>query len=508
MSSSGSPTSSTAVTAPSNVSSSSPPEPQNPSADQVKQNFIPLSNESITPPSSSDIPANDRISPPAPSSPSSRPFSPLSSSFSLASHLQVLSHRSSVKILLSRSSLSSHLASQKFSLSKVGDGLDLQGARSSVMAETPLGNRNSLVSVPEHQTYEQEEKAADLPLTNDEIVDNNVVRPRVLSFQLDPSAMAALDGLSLSPSHRPSDRANSIATMVEQLELGDTMETSRGRLASIRLGIIPRSSSGSATDRAALLAAQEKETSVKIKKVQFSDELLIFLHSESALSPAAPISILAPELRGRSIYCTPLTDSYAFEQLKRQCSLIQRTNKWSKLALDHVTQHGSILIKYNVKGIPNARFFYIALSDHGDCLQWENVIKQGKGNKPHGISKSLFPSFHLFGKQINPDRSKSLADIINLQYGAFSKRFCRYHQRLDGMKGKMWLGFSIQFTDRFVDLVAENETEVTHWFLALQSLAPQSAFFLTKGGILWQRMIMKINEYGWDPIINNQPVTN
>ena len=34
------------------------------------------------------------------------------------------------------------------------------------------------------------------------------------------------------------------------------------------------------------------------------------------------------------------------------------------------------------------------------------------------------------------------------------------------------------------------------WFLGVQALAPLSVHHLTMGGVLWQRLIMKLNFYG------------
>ena len=62
--------------------------------------------------------------------------------------------------------------------------------------------------------------------------------------------------------------------------------------------------------------------------------------------------------------------------------------------------------------------------------------------------------------------------------------------------GFPWLAFSIEFPDRTLDLVGGREDEVQQWFLGVQALAPLSVHHLTIGGVLWQRLIMKLNHYG------------
>ena len=62
--------------------------------------------------------------------------------------------------------------------------------------------------------------------------------------------------------------------------------------------------------------------------------------------------------------------------------------------------------------------------------------------------------------------------------------------------GFPWLAFTIEFPDRTLDLVGAREDEVQQWFLGVQSLAPLSVHHLTMGGVLWQRLIMKLNFYG------------
>ena len=62
--------------------------------------------------------------------------------------------------------------------------------------------------------------------------------------------------------------------------------------------------------------------------------------------------------------------------------------------------------------------------------------------------------------------------------------------------GFPWLAFTVEFPDRTLDLVGNREDEVQQWFLGVQALAPLSVHHLTMGGVLWQRLIMKLNFYG------------
>lgn len=71
---------------------------------------------------------------------------------------------------------------------------------------------------------------------------------------------------------------------------------------------------------------------------------------------------------------------------------------------------------------------------------------------------------------------------------------------MDSATGKPWLCFSVQVTDRTIDCVCKDEREVTAWFLGLQAQSPQTCFHLTRGMILWQRTIMKLNFYSLDQI--------
>lgn len=69
--------------------------------------------------------------------------------------------------------------------------------------------------------------------------------------------------------------------------------------------------------------------------------------------------------------------------------------------------------------------------------------------------------------------------------------------KCDGASGKPWLCLSVQFDDRTIDIVGENEQQVQSWFIGLASLTSLSgSFAMSRGMLLWQRTIMKFNHYG------------
>ena len=149
--------------------------------------------------------------------------------------------------------------------------------------------------------------------------------------------------------------------------------------------------------------------------------------------------------------------------------------------------------------------------------------------------RSSLPSMRILNWKINPDRTRYLADVLGVHYGPYhsATRFNRFLQRKDYQvahttfachrlllwqwsggshacapvgtavllrvvlqTGFPWLAFSIEFPDRTLDLVGGREDEVQQWFLGVQALAPLSVHHLTMGGVLWQRLIMKLNFYG------------
>ena len=202
-----------------------------------------------------------------------------------------------------------------------------------------------------------------------------------------------------------------------------------------------------------------------------------------------------------------------------------------------VTRTGSILIKYNQSGKPMKRWFYVEETNDEVKLCWSEpkysktkplweVNPNGLGFQPHiedekeahlstqkltkhksaassssssssssSHSHHLFPAFTIGKWKFNQERSRSLLEVSGIHYGPYySANFCRFLDKMDSATGKPWLCFSVQFKDRTIDLVCSNEHEVTAWFLGLQAQAPQTCFYMTRGMILWQRLIMKVRQ--------------
>jgi len=209
-----------------------------------------------------------------------------------------------------------------------------------------------------------------------------------------------------------------------------------------------------------------------------------------------------------------------------------------QIALDayceRVVRTGSVLIKYSTQGRQIKRWFYVQDSPNDVRLCWcQPKTKRNKSLQecnPNGLStyqqngkhteekesidtskkstaalssrRSILPSFTIGSWKFNHDRSRSMLDALSIHYGSFySETFCRFlekhaHSTNTTIRLKPWLCFSIQFPDRTIDLQCENEWEVTAWFLGLQSISPMTPFHLTRGMLLWQRLIMKMNYYG------------
>jgi hypothetical protein len=77
----------------------------------------------------------------------------------------------------------------------------------------------------------------------------------------------------------------------------------------------------------------------------------------------------------------------------------------------------------------------------------------------------------LFGLGGPPMKVRCVLDVIGLHYGPYrSEKFYRYIRKRDNKSGKPWLCFTVEFTDRTLDLVAENEQEVNTMNISLYTL--------------------------------------
>jgi len=107
--------------------------------------------------------------------------------------------------------------------------------------------------------------------------------------------------------------------------------------------------------------------------------------------------------------------------------------------------------------------------------------------------------------KINASRTRSLIDVVGVHYGPYaSEGFQRYLQQKDKAIGLPWLCITIEFVDRTLDLVCKDTQQVTCWFLGIQALAPLSVHYLSRGAMLWQRLIMLLNFHGFDRLLNPQ----
>jgi len=173
---------------------------------------------------------------------------------------------------------------------------------------------------------------------------------------------------------------------------------------------------------------------------------------------------------------------------------------------------GSLLTKYSTSGRPAQRWFFV--SEDGSEVMW---VAPKKPHEPSPKKKDVEEAiqkekkrFISLGSEI---RSKWLADVRVMYYGPYhSWNFQRYVKKMDGASGYPWLAFSLEFPDRTLDVVCKDEEEVTIWFLGIQSLAPLNRLYLTRGALLWERLIMKLNFYGLrilqdgqSPFVKNNP---
>jgi hypothetical protein len=136
-----------------------------------------------------------------------------------------------------------------------------------------------------------------------------------------------------------------------------------------------------------------------------------------------------------------------------------------------VLKKGTWMTKHDGRGNELTRWFRV--SDDGTELLW---------GKTEGKTTS----------------SAHLADATRLEFGPFSERFRFYRwEREKAEGGRPWLCFTIYFfeRDRTIDLECNSEQELRDWFFGLQYLIPLwSAFWLSKGELLWTHINMKADQ--------------
>jgi len=130
-------------------------------------------------------------------------------------------------------------------------------------------------------------------------------------------------------------------------------------------------------------------------------------------------------------------------------------------------------------------------------------LNHEKKNRKNKKKTNKWPTIRLGSWKINGSRTRSLIDVIGVHYGPYaSEGFERYLQQRDGAIGCPWLCMTIEFVDRTLDLVCKDTQQVNTWFLGIQALAPLSVHYLSKGAMLWQRLIMLLNFHGFDKLLN------
>lgn len=127
------------------------------------------------------------------------------------------------------------------------------------------------------------------------------------------------------------------------------------------------------------------------------------------------------------------------------------------------------------------------LQEWTPCFQYDNTT-----GRP--VSRMIQIDLETGSLQI--DRwSRQLAEVTGLAYSTLL-------QFADGRKtgfetyneygGITWLGFTILFLDEHVNVVFHSEKEAEVWFLGLQNVVPLSQFNMSRGVILWYRLMLKL----------------
>jgi hypothetical protein len=126
---------------------------------------------------------------------------------------------------------------------------------------------------------------------------------------------------------------------------------------------------------------------------------------------------------------------------------------------------GTVMLKYNSKGKPDARF--VRISPDGTELIWSKT----------GLPRTRSRRFNL-------------ACVRGIVFGPNTIRFLRF----DWENSKPWMCFSLVCENRTVDLCMENERDFVTWYLGLQHLIPLPTSAQTRGSLLWTRAIYKVSQ--------------
>eukprot|EP00808_Paulinella_micropora_P001348 g72986.t1 len=154
-------------------------------------------------------------------------------------------------------------------------------------------------------------------------------------------------------------------------------------------------------------------------------------------------------------------------------NLLRARHEEQQKFIDILSQ-GAILKKYSPLGKATDRWF--SVSKDGSKISWSRIDPK-KRKRAHSL--------------VAFTKTRNLADVLRIRYGSkFSRRFARYNNS----GNPPWLCITIVFGDRTLDISCENQEQVTTWFLGLQSLAPLSTWYLSRGMVFWHRARFKIRD--------------
>jgi hypothetical protein len=157
-------------------------------------------------------------------------------------------------------------------------------------------------------------------------------------------------------------------------------------------------------------------------------------------------------------------------------------------------EYGAAMLKIK-NGLQTRRWF--SVNSDLTTLRWRKCS--------HAEEKKQKKSFTFRG-----GRSRLLGNVRGMYYGThYSTVFASYI----AAGGKPWFCFTVEFTESEANMhiVCPDLENITRWFLGLQNLIHLTNTFVSRGTFLWQRTIMKFNQYGVDrikeAIRTNTPLT-
>jgi len=272
---------------------------------------------------------------------------------------------------------------------------------------------------------------------------------------------------SLSP--RPHVQSNPL------IQTSDEDEGKKGEL-----GALPESSPSQtteATQSAAMSAAAPATISPRVATHTVGASLSL------ARAPAPSYSDLM-----RRIYESRQAETARLLDVLRRGAVFLKFHASSSPTLPPGSTSASLQL---LQSVPKSsyRFFYI--SDDASELRWCKLVNTRK-DRP--------PTFYIDGQRKKPQResvlvkhrSRLLADGLRLFPDSFhSTNFILYN----ASASPPWLGLTLLFMDRTIDLVALSDEQAEDWFFGLQDLIPCNSSFKTKSMYRWHRLRLKVRHY-------------